>query len=283
MTTTQPFPSPMPFLRAALAFAACFAPLIPAHAIPSGGSAIVAAAPAAAADQLSQILSRKVLRVAVPKEFPPFGFIQHGEPSGYDVSVARIMAMDLGVRLELVPVASAERLPHLQEGKVDLVIASLGKTPERQQQIDFSVPYAPLYLGVFGRGNAASSELSGRKVAVTKGSLESAELRRLSPQSLPVEYDNSKDILRAYVSKEVDHIAVGSAVVESIPDVPARDNTKLMLLLKDSPCYIGVRKGEQRLLARVNKVLDEAGGSGVMTINALIWFKTTLPPGFFKK
>jgi polar amino acid transport system substrate-binding protein len=271
-----------PFLRAMLAFAACCAPLIPAHAIPSGGSAIVAAAPAAA-DQLSQILSRKVLRVAVPKEFPPFGFIQHGEPSGYDISVARIMAMDLGVRLELVPVASGDRLPYLQEGKVDLVIASLGKTPEREQKIDFSTPYAPLYLGVFGRSNAASSELSGRKVAVTKGSLESAELRRLSPQSLPVEYENSKDILRAYVGKEVDHIAVGSAVVESIPDVPARDNTKLMLLLKDSPCYIGVRKGEQRLLARVNKVLDEAGGSGVMTINALIWFKTTLPPGFFKK
>lgn len=274
--TTSP-----PFLRATLAFAACCAPLIAAHAAPAAGSA--AAIAAAPADQLSQILSRKTLRVAVPKEFPPFGFIQHGEPSGYDISVARIMAMDLGVRLELVPVASAERLPHLQEGKVDLVIASLGKTPERQQQIDFSVPYAPLYLGVFGRGNAASNELSGRKVAVTKGSLESAELRRLSPQSLPVEYENSKDILRAYVKKEIDHIAVGSAVVESIPDVPARDNTKLMLLLKDSPCHIGVRKGEQRLLARVNKVLDEAGGSGVMTINALIWFKTTLPPGFFKK
>lgn len=126
-------------------------------------------------------------------------------------------------------------------------------------------------------------DLSGRKVAVTKGSLESAELQRLSPRAIPIEYENSKETIRAYVAREVDYIVVGSAVIESIHDVPMRDNTQLVLLLKDSPCYIGVRKGEQRLLARVNKVLDEAGQSGLMTINALIWFKTTLPPNFCKK
>ena len=240
------------------------------------------AAPAAPAnDQLAEILQRRVLRVAVPKEFPPFGSIQHGEVTGYDISIARIIGLDLGVRVELVPVASPDRLPFLNDGKVDLVIASLGKTPEREQQIDFSVAYAPLYLGVFGRKNAPP-DMAGRKVAVTKGSLEATELQRVAPNAVPLEFDNSKDIIQAYASGKVDRIAVGSPVIESISDSTVRDDTKLLLTIKDSPCYIGVRKGQAALLARVNKILTQAKKSGVMTINALLYFKTTLPPDFFK-
>ena len=240
------------------------------------------AAPATAAnDQLTEILQRRVLRVAVPKEFPPFGSIQNGEVSGYDISIARILALDLGVRVELVPVSSPDRLPFLNDGKVDLVIASLGKTPEREQQIDFSVAYAPLYLGVFGR-KSAPPDMAGRKVAVTKGSLEATELQRVAPTAVPLEFDNSKDIIQAYVTGKVDRIAVGSAVIESISDTAVRDDTKLLLMIKNSPCYIGVRKGQSALLARVNKVLTQAKQSGVMTINAMLYFKTTLPPDFFK-
>jgi len=235
-------------------------------------------------DQLAQITSRRFIRVAVPKEFPPFGFMRDGLPEGYDISVARILALDLGVRVELVPVASSDRISHLQEGKVDIVIASLGKTAEREKLIDFSVAYAPLYLGVFGRKDSgATADLSGRRVAFVRGSLEGAELRRTAPAATPVEFENSKDIIQAYVKRQVDYIAVGSAVIESIDDVQARDQTRLLITLKDSPCYIGLRKGEPRLQERINKVLRDASRSGAMTVNAMIWFKATLPPDFFKR
>lgn len=233
-------------------------------------------------DQLAQIMAHHVLRVAVPKDFPPFGYMKGAAPVGYDISVARMLGIELGLPVELVPVASADRIPLLQSGKVDLVIASLGKTLEREGLIDFSIAYAPLYLGVFGRSGSAA-DVSGRRVAVLRGSLEDTELRKVAPHATPVELDSTKEIIQAYVDKKIDYIAVGSPVIETIDDLPTRDQTKLLITLKDSPCYIGIRKGEQRLLERVNKTLLDTSRSGVMTLNALTWFKATLPKDFFKR
>ena len=245
--------------------------------------ALVLAAVDARADQLADVLARKVLRVAVPSEFPPFGFVHLGLADGYDISVARMLAMDLHVRPELVPVSSAERIPALESGKVDLIIASLGRTPEREKVLDFSMAYAPLYLGVFGDRDARPpAGLAGRRVGVSQGSVEEAELARRAPQATIVRLENSKAIIEAYLRHDIEFMAVGSAVVESVTDVTARDRLRLHLMLKDSPCYIGVRKGEAALLARVNRFLKEASESQAMTVNAMLWFKATLPPDFFR-
>lgn len=236
----------------------------------------------AQANQLDDVMARRVLRVAVPREFPPFGFIYKGLPDGYDIAVARMLALDLDVRAELVPVASSERIPALESGKVDLIVASLGRTPEREKVLDFSMAYAPLYLGVFGDQDAKpAAGFLGRRIGVSKGSLEEAELVRRVPQATIVRLENSKAIIEAYLKHEIEFMAVGSVVVESVTDVATRDRTKLHLLLKDSPCYIGLRKGEPALLARVNKFLKDASESQALTVNAMVWFKATLPADFF--
>jgi polar amino acid transport system substrate-binding protein len=245
---------------------------------------LVLASATVRADELSDVISHRVLRVAVPSEFPPFGFIYKGLPDGYDIAIARMLALDLDVRLELVPVASSERIPALQSGKVDLIIASLGRTPEREKILDFSVPYAPLYLGVFGDRDAApTAGFIGRRIGVSKGSLEEAELVRRTPQATIVRLENSKAIIEAYLRGDIEFMAVGSAVVESVTDITKRDRLKLHLLIKDSPCYIGMRKSEPALLARVNKFLKDASDSQAMTVNAMVWFKATLPPDFFRQ
>ena len=105
----------------------------------------------AKADQLDDIKQNGVLKVAVPQDFPPFGSVGADmQPHGYDIDMAGYLAQKLNVKLELVPVSSANRIPYLQTRKVDLVISSLGKNPEREKVIDFSTPYAPFFLGVFG-------------------------------------------------------------------------------------------------------------------------------------
>lgn len=87
--------------------------------------------PGAAADQLDKILRSKVLRVAVPKEFPPFGYTRDGILDGFDIVVARLLATDMRVSAKLEPVASGDRLVALLEDRVDFIISSLGKTAER--------------------------------------------------------------------------------------------------------------------------------------------------------
>ena len=66
---------------------------------------------AAQADQLADIQSRGVLRVAVPQDYPPFGFVGPDmKMRGYDVEMAQYLAKDLGVKCELVPATGANRI-----------------------------------------------------------------------------------------------------------------------------------------------------------------------------
>jgi polar amino acid transport system substrate-binding protein len=101
-------------------------------------------APAAHADALDTITKAGVLKVAVPEDYPPFGSVGPDmQPQGYDIDTAALLAKSMNVKLQLVPVNSANRIPYLQTNKVDLVISSLGKTPDREKVIDFSSAYAP--------------------------------------------------------------------------------------------------------------------------------------------
>ena len=125
---------------------------LPAVALPLGSRL------ALAGEGLAAIKARGVIRIAVPQDFPPFGSVGADmAPKGYDIDVANLIAKDLGVKLELVPVTSANRIPYLQTGKVDLVISSLGKNAEREKVIDFSRAYAPFFNGVFGPADLAVS------------------------------------------------------------------------------------------------------------------------------
>lgn len=103
-------------------------------------AATVALATPAVAD-LSDILSSGTIKVGVPENFPPFGSLGiEGEYEGYDVDVAKLIAADLGVELELVPVTSKQRIPFLETDKVDLVISSMVQTQNGQNRSGFRQP-----------------------------------------------------------------------------------------------------------------------------------------------
>jgi polar amino acid transport system substrate-binding protein len=135
-------------------------------------------------DGLAKILERKVLRVAVPSDYPPYGFVGSDmAPKGIDIDMAGLIAKKLGVKLELVPVTAPNRVPYLQTGKADLTISSLGKTPEREKVIDYSIAYVPFYDAIYGRVDIQAktfAELNGKTISVTRGSMQDEELQRLA-------------------------------------------------------------------------------------------------------
>jgi polar amino acid transport system substrate-binding protein len=104
------------------------------------------------------------------------------------VDVARRLARSLGVRIELVPVTSGDRVAALLTLRADLVVANLGVSPERAKSIAFSSPYAPFYIGVYGPVELvvkASADLKDHKVAVTRDTIEDRwrRLLRVVPSS----------------------------------------------------------------------------------------------------
>src|SRR5580704_4986870 len=87
----------------------------------------------ASADDLAMIRQRGTLIVGVKADYPPFGFRSpSGEIVGIEPALAADVAKSLGVKLELVPVSAANRIQFLQQGKIDLIIATMNGTLERR-------------------------------------------------------------------------------------------------------------------------------------------------------
>src|ERR1043166_3817454 len=97
----------------------------------------------AAADRLDDVKARGKLIVGVSDTPPPFSFKKPGDTViiGYDLDIVHAVAKRLGVTVETVPVSSAERIPLLQQGKLDFVATSMTRTPERLKEVDFSHIY----------------------------------------------------------------------------------------------------------------------------------------------
>jgi polar amino acid transport system substrate-binding protein len=237
----------------------------------------------ASADELDDITKAGVLRVAVPQDFPPFGSVGPDmAPQGYDIEMAGVVAKGLGVKLQLVPVVSANRLPYLQTNKVDIIISTLGKTPERAAVIDFSAAYAPYYSAVFGPPSVAvrgPADLAGRTIGVTRGTLEDIEVTKIAPATLTINrFEDNATLITAFLSGQVPLIATGTPIAAAIlaKNPPVRPAKKF--LLKDSPCFIGLNKNQPKLLAKINAVIATAKKDGVLMRMSRTWLGYPLPP-----
>lgn len=234
------------------------------------------------ADGLEDVVKRGTLKVAVPQDFPPFGSVGPDmKPRGLDIDTAKLLADQLKVKLELTPVNSTNRIPFLTTGKVDLVISSLGKNPEREKVIDFSSAYAPFYLAVFGPPDAPINgldDLKGKTISVTRGAIEDIELTKVAPEGATIKrFEDNNSTIAAYLAGQVDLIASGNVVMVAISERSPKRVPALKIKLKDSPVYVGVNKNEPALLDKVNQILATAKTDGSLEKNAQTWLKQPLP------
>lgn len=231
-------------------------------------SALLTSPAVAADDALSKILSRKVIRVAVPTDYPPYGFVGADMvPKGYDIDMANIIATKLGVKVELVPVTAPNRIAYLQTQKADLTISSLGKTPEREKVIDYSIAYAPFFDAIFGSKEVQAksyAELTGKTISVTRGSMQDEELQRLAPGAIVKRFEDNNSTLAAFLSGQTQMFATGTAVAAAVKQKNPTLSIDLKVILANAPCYVGVPKGETQLLAKVNQIILDAKKAGTL-------------------
>ena len=231
---------------------------------------------------LADILAAGTIKIAIPESFAPFGSLgASGEYEGYDVDVAKLIASDLGVELELVPVTSNQRIPFLETDRVDLVIATRGANPERAKSIWFSSAYAPFFSGAFaasGKSISGVSDRAGMSVGLTGGTLEDLELTKIAPDTTEIiRFGDNAATRAAFESGQVDVLVSGTTVAAAISAADESADIETKFILKESPAFIGVKKGNLDLLFWVNTFILHKTLGGELNGFSNTWLGQDLP------
>lgn len=239
-------------------------------------AAVLAATGAHAQTALDNILKAKEIKIAIPTDFPPYGSVGVDlKPQGLDIDMANYIAGKLGVKVELLPVTTANRIPYLQTKKADLVISTLGKNPDREKVIDFTAAYSPFYIAVFAPKTIAvktPGDLAGKSISVTRGSVDDAELTKVAPPNAEVRrFEDNNATVSAYLAGQVQTLATSAQVASAMMAKSPQMGTEFKFALKDSPNFIGVGKGEDKLRAKVNEIIAEAKKNGDLDKMAVKW------------
>ncbi len=236
---------------------------------------------AAKAQTVDEIKSRGTVNIGMLVDFPPFGIVDlNGQPDGYDADVAKLLAQDMGVELNIVPVTGPNRIPYLQSGQVDLLVASLGISPERAEQVDFSQPYAGIEIFVFGDTSvevADAADLAGKNIGVARASTQDVAVTAIAPEGTNIQrFDDDASAVQALLSGQVPLIGVSNVVIAQI-QATAPDRFDQKFSLRQQVQGIAVRKGSEALLAYVDDFVARHKADGSLNTIHEKWLQAPLP------
>src|SRR5271165_5049186 len=235
----------------------------------------------ARADALADIKKAGVLKVGIFEDFPPFASAGSDMTlHGYDIDVANDLAKALGVKAQLVGITGQNRIPYLQEHKVDILL-SVGQSPEREKVVDFTQSYAPYYIAVLGPPSVAvksAADLAGKSVGVNRGTLEDSSLTAAAPTADIRRFDNYNGVISAFLSGQVQLIAVGNDVGATVlarhPAVTPEQKFELLT----SPDHIALNKNEPALKAALDDAIAKMKSDGTLNKISIEWLQKPLDP-----
>lgn len=197
------------------------------------------------------IKSQGVLRAGVRCDQPPYGFLdQTGAYAGVETDMARQVAkwaFGSADKVEFSCVTAENRIPQLTSKRVDVLIATLGVTPERQRVIDFTRPYRWGASGLLVKADSPYnkiSDLAGKTVVMPKGTVQAKWFEDNRPNIATLRLNTAADSLQALKQDRAEAYAHDAATLVVIA---AQDKT---LRLMDDPyqlsdAAIGMRKDEE--------------------------------------
>lgn len=230
---------------------------------------------------IATIKKAGVIRIGMECDYAPFNWMvtnptetsekiqSGGYADGYDVYFSRIVADALGVDVEVVKLQWEGLTLALEAGTIDLIIAGMSPTPERQVTVDFTDPY---YVGdkcIIVRGdspylNAKSlSDFSGATITAQLNNAFGDLIDQIPGVNKVLLYDSTPRMIEAVKAGEVDgfvdEVSVAMSVVNANPDmsyVVFEQGKGFEVDESDAVNAIGCRKGSD-LVAFINDILDD--------------------------
>ena len=213
-------------------------------------------------DMYDAIMNSRVLKVGINTEARPFGFInEKGEVCGYDADLARNIAEYLlhdKNAVKFIHVTPSTRLLKLSTGEVDIVIATMTITPQREEIINFSIPYDSAGLAILVKSTSSVTsitDLADQNIGVVWGTTAEKNMRNLVPTGHLIGFKSYNEAYNALKKGNIaaltsdDTILSGYALAdESVKLLPKRYTRE--------PYGIGFRQGKGA--TKLKEALDDA-------------------------
>jgi polar amino acid transport system substrate-binding protein len=216
---------------------------------------------------LGQSVHAAPLRVATEGNYAPFSYHDAaGTLGGFDVEIAQALCLQMQAECTVQAIAWGELIPSLEAGKVDMIVASMARTPERELRVDFSDYYYQSHSVFAGRAGIAADtspdSLAGLRLAIIGGTIQAdfAQQRySRSPLLLVAHQEEAFNLLLAGKADLVLSDTINLLDFLQQPKAAGYDFIGPPLLAEtlSSKAHIAVRKGEHRLLKQLNRALEE--------------------------
>jgi len=230
------------------------------------------------ADKLADIKESGILKVGVKTDFEPFGFTnRNGEIIGFDIDIMKAIAKNIGVKLELIPVTSKNRIQYILENKVDVVAASMTHKIKRDKQIDFTITY--FYDGqaiLASRKSMATSYKSfvDKKVGAQIGSSSGKVFEVIQPLCEVVYKEDMKEIINDLYDGKIDAVTSDYSFLKTIAK---KSKGKLKMIghkFTIEPYGIGLPENESNLRDALNLSIQDMVKTKEYKKVYKKWFKT---------
>lgn len=237
----------------------------------------------AQAQSVDEIVSRGSVKIGVLVGAPPFGSVDaQGNPVGYDADVAALVGKYLGVPVTMVQLTPPSRIPALESGKVDFLVATLAPTPERAKAVMFTNPYSAFQVGIYSHKDTKIEkweDLKGMTVGVNRGSsVEREFVNREKELGLTIlRFDDDATTMQALFSGQVQAIAGPDAQANAAIKLRGDTTTEVKFFFSMQPNSMTVRKNATDLHQWLNNTIYYIKQNGELDAIARKWVGTPLP------
>ena len=192
-----------------------------------------------------------------------------GDIEGFDVEIAKLIAkrIDPDLEVEFVEAVSKNREPFIQEGKVDIVVATYTINDTRKQVVDFAGPYYVAGQDIMVKSDNTTikgvEDLNGRKVCSVQGSTSITNVQKLAPQAdLSISFDTYSKCADALADGRVEAVTTDNIILLGLIKDRGPDYKLVGSTFTEEPYGIGLKKGDDTFRDFINDVLEEIYESG---------------------
>ncbi|SEG81058.1 transporter substrate-binding domain-containing protein [Bosea lathyri] len=229
----------------------------------------------------AEIKSRGKLVIGIQGDNPPFGFVNtSGKQEGLDADVGELFARELGVTVEFVPLAVANRIPALTAGRVDILFATMAMLPERAKAVQFSKPYVANYITLVAPKATlvkANADMGKLAIGVPRASVQDTQVTKNAPEGTTIRrFDDDAATIQALLSGQVQAVGGNMFYVQRLNAAkPDTFEDKLEFTrLYNGAC---TRLGEKEINAAANAFIDKIVANGELAKIYAKWIKVPMP------